>query len=36
MRGKRIAAHTGFWIIDVWVKKEGVSKISGTWYPFYQ
>lgn len=35
MRGKRIAAHTGFWIVDIWVNKSGVSKTSGTFYPFY-
>lgn len=37
MRSKRISAHVGFWIIDVWVNpKGGVSKIGGVWYPFYQ
>lgn len=35
MRGKRIAAHVGFWIIDIWVNSRGVSKIAPTWYPFY-
>lgn len=35
MRGKRISAHTGFWIIDIWVNNSGVSKSSGTFYPFY-
>jgi len=35
MRGKRISAHVGFCIIDVWVNKLGVSKFSTTWYPFY-
>lgn len=36
MRGKRISAHCGFWIIDVWVGKiSGVSKHSAIWYPFY-
>jgi len=35
MRGKRIAAHVGFWIIDIWVGKTGVAKSTGTWYPFY-
>lgn len=36
MRGKRIPAHCGFWIIDVWVNKNGgVAKHSAVWYPFY-
>lgn len=35
MRGKRIAAHTGFWIVDLWVNNEGVSKSQGCFYPFY-
>lgn len=35
MRGKRIAAHVGFCIMDVWVNKSGVCKIRETWYPFY-
>lgn len=43
MRGKRIAAHTGFWIIEVTVSdrdydgqnSRGVGKITSTWYPFY-
>jgi predicted phosphodiesterase len=36
MRSKRIAAHTGFWIIDIWVNDNGVAKIGGVWHPFYQ
>lgn len=37
MRGKRIKADTGFWIIDAYVGRSGgVAKITGTWYPFYQ
>lgn len=35
MRSKRIAAHTGFWIIKFWANKGSVSKIQSTWYPFY-
>ena len=35
MRGKRLASHTGFWIVDIYVNKTGVSKTTGTWYPFY-
>ena len=35
MRGKRLSSHTGFWIVDIYVNKTGVSKTTGTWYPFY-
>lgn len=35
MRGKRIAAHTGFMIIDYWVNDKGICKKTHTWYPFY-
>ncbi len=35
MRGKRIAAHTGFWVIDVWVNDSGVSRFRPEWVPFY-
>ena len=35
MRGKRLASHTGFWIVDICVNKTGVAKTTGTWYPFY-
>ena len=36
MRGKRIAAHVGFCVIDIWVSPGGgVSKFSPIFYPFY-
>jgi predicted phosphodiesterase len=35
MRGKRIAAHPGFAIIDYWVNDKGICKMTKTWYPFY-
>jgi len=35
MRSKRHANHSGFWIIDIWIGKQGISKCCGTWYPFY-
>jgi len=35
MRGRRIAAHTGFAIIDYWVYGSGIAKKTLTWYPFY-
>ena len=36
MRSKKINAHTGFWIIDLWINNKGISKISPTFYPFYE
>jgi len=35
MRGKRIAAHPGFHIIDLWLNGPSVSRLTLTWYPFY-
>jgi len=35
MRGKRIAAHTGFVICDAWVNNQGIAKVGLTWHPFY-
>ena len=35
MRGKRIEAHTGFWVIKVWLNEKGVGKFQPTWYPLY-
>ncbi len=35
MRGKRLANHSGFWIITMWMNEKGVSKFQPTWYPFY-
>ena len=35
MRGKRIASHTGFWIVDLYVNDSGICKTTGTWCPFY-
>ena len=35
MRGKRLSAHVGFCIVDIWVNKTGICKMSTTWYPFY-
>jgi len=35
MRGKRIASHTGFWIIELWMNVEGVAKTRGQWFPMY-
>jgi predicted phosphodiesterase len=35
MRSKRIAAHTGFAIIDYWVNDQGICKKAHSWNPFY-
>jgi len=36
MRSKRLAAHTGFWIVELTINKKGhVVTCSPTWYPFY-
>lgn len=35
MRGKRLSAHVGFIILDLWVNNSGVAKMQHTWYPFY-
>lgn len=35
MRGKRIAAHVGFAIFDVYIGDKGITKITETWFPFY-
>jgi len=35
MRGKRIEAHTGFWVIKVWLNEKGVGRFQPTWYPLY-
>lgn len=36
MRMKRIASHSGFSIVDIWVNDTGVSKLNYCWYPFYR
>lgn len=35
MRSKRLSAHVGFNIVDLWINDTGISKMSHTWYPFY-
>lgn len=36
MRGKKLAAHCGFWIIEVWPNESGIERIRSEWIPFYQ
>ena len=35
MKGKRIAAHTGFWIIELTLSEKGIARCRGEWFPFY-
>lgn len=35
MRSKRLENHSGFWIIDIWINKYGISKFQCCWHPFY-
>jgi DNA polymerase II small subunit/DNA polymerase delta subunit B len=35
MRGKHLSAHKGYYVIDLEVGKNGVSKISPTFFPSY-
>ena len=37
MRGKKLAAHVGFWIIEVWPSQDGgVERIKSEWVPFFK
>jgi DNA polymerase II small subunit/DNA polymerase delta subunit B len=35
MRGKKLAAHRGFWIVEAWSNEDGLSRIRPEWYAFY-
>jgi len=35
MRGKRIAAHVGFGIVDIHIVKDSISRFKVEWFPFY-
>jgi predicted phosphodiesterase len=35
MRGKRIAAHTGYWIIEMTITDDGVTRFKPEWFPFF-
>jgi len=35
MRGKRLPAHTGFWVIDMVLNDKGVGSFSSEFFPFY-
>jgi len=36
MKSKRMACHTGFWIIKMCVKEKEIKWLSPRWYPFYK
>jgi len=36
MRYKRLAAHTGFWIIGGKIRDGEIVQFTPTWYPFYK
>lgn len=35
MRGKKIAAHKGFWVLDIYASPRGIDKIINTFIPKY-
>jgi predicted phosphodiesterase len=35
MRGKRLASHTGFWIVRMRINDKGVGSFAPEWFPFY-
>ena len=35
MRGKKIPAHMGYWVVDLWHNKEGVQRIAPEFVPHY-
>lgn len=36
MRGKRLPAHTGFWIVSFTVNDDGVTRFLPEWFPFFE
>ena len=36
MRGKKIAAHMGFWVVTAYWNKAGVTRLAMEWTPFYE
>jgi hypothetical protein len=36
MRGQNIAAMVGFWILNFVIATNGITKMTGTFYPFYK
>lgn len=35
MRGKKLAAHRGYWIVEAWSNEHGLVRIRPEWIPFY-
>jgi len=36
MRGKKLAAHVGFWVLDLVVGDREIKSMGARWYPFYK
>jgi predicted phosphodiesterase len=36
MRGKKLMAHVGFWIVDLVIGSGEIKSLNAKWYPFYQ
>lgn len=36
MRGKKLAAHTGYWILEVWTNKDGLARLKPEWVKLYE
>jgi len=35
MRGRKLAAHRGYWIVECWSNEHGLARIRPEWNPFY-
>lgn len=36
MRNKKLAAHVGFWIIEVFFNESGIERLKSEWIPFFK
>jgi hypothetical protein len=36
MRGKKLAAHVGFWVLDLIIGDKEIKSLQARWYPFYR
>lgn len=36
MRGKKLEAHMGFWIVEIWQNSGGIERIKPQWVPFFE
>ena len=35
MRSKRMASHTGFWVVEMDINEKGIASVRPEWFPFY-